>query len=71
MLFLAVWRRVIRILAKTTKIIVNDRGHSPLWLGKLIVMVYYLMWLWHDQVHVRIWNAGHGEVIIYDGRTAW
>ncbi|KAJ5107492.1 hypothetical protein N7456_004167 [Penicillium angulare] len=64
-LFLAFWGRVIRMLAQTTKVVVNDQGHAPLWLGWVIVGVYRLMWLWHDNIHAKIWRLGHGELINY------
>ena len=63
LLFLLFWRRVIRVLARTTKLVVNDGGHCPSWLGHVIVGVYHGMWFWHDWIHSRIWGVGHGELI--------
>ncbi|KAJ5603915.1 hypothetical protein N7537_006871 [Penicillium hordei] len=71
LLFLFFWRRVIQVLARTTKIVVDDSGHCPPWLGQVIVMVYHFMWFWHDHVHSRIWGMGHGDLINYGGRAVW
>lgn len=66
-LFLTFWRSVIRLLAKATKVITDDRGHCPRWLGKAIVVIYNCMWLWHDHVHSRFWGGGDGRIVDYKG----
>ncbi len=66
-LFLAFFRRAVRVLAWSTKLIVNDKGHCPQILGSAIIWFYWFMWSWHDHIHSRLWGSGDGAVLRYDG----
>lgn len=67
-MFLAVFGRAVRVLALTTKLIVNEQGHCPQALGTVIVWFYWFMWIWHDCIHAQIVGRGDGGTISYEGR---
>lgn len=66
--FLALFGRAVRVLAFTTKLIVNEQGHCPRALGTVIIWFYWFMWMWHDCIHTRFCGRGDGGTIGYDGR---
>lgn len=66
LLFLSVFRRAVRLLAFSTKLIVDEKGHCPPLLGTCIVWFYWFMWNWHDRIHAKIWGPGDGGEIRYD-----
>lgn len=66
-LFLGFFARAVRVLAFSTKLIVNEKGHCPRPLGTVIVWFYWGMWAWHDHVHARLWGRGDGGIIRYSG----
>ncbi|KAL2412770.1 Gamma-glutamyl cyclotransferase gliK [Exophiala dermatitidis] len=66
-LFLGFFARAVRVLAYSTKLVVNEKGHCPRPLGTVIVWFYWGMWTWHDYVHARLWGRGDGGIIHYGG----
>ncbi|EHY54824.1 Gamma-glutamyl cyclotransferase gliK [Exophiala dermatitidis] len=66
-LFLGFFARAVRVLAYSTKLVVNEKGHCPRLLGTVIVWFYWGMWTWHDYVHARLWGRGDGGIIHYGG----
>lgn len=53
-------------LARSVRVQVNEKGHCPKWLGRVILTVYGLMWGYHDHVHSKIWERGDGTKLKYD-----
>jgi len=64
-MFLLWWRTVLRFLVRLIKLQLDENGHAPRWLGTVIVMVYGMMWWYHDTLHSRIWGRGDGTKLEY------
>ncbi|KAL9125538.1 MAG: hypothetical protein Q9217_005277 [Psora testacea] len=60
MLFLAFWRPWQRILVRLIRVRVDGNGHCPGWLSGAILILYGLMWGYHDRVHSKICGRGDG-----------
>ncbi|KAL4969529.1 gamma-glutamyl cyclotransferase gliK [Aspergillus stella-maris] len=59
-LFLSMWRPWQRLLVRLIRVKTDENGHSPAWLGWVIITFYGWMWAWHDYLHAGVWGRGDG-----------
>lgn len=38
----------------------TDTGNAPMWVIRLVRLVVFVMWFYHDFIHAPIWGRGDG-----------
>lgn len=59
------WRPFLKQIVRLTTYRVDQDGNCPEWVAILIVVLYNLMWVYHDCVHRKVFTSGDGGKMYY------
>ncbi len=65
-IFQYLWRPLLRRVVRLTEFNVDRAGNCPQWAADMIVLLYNLMWRYHDSMHRQIFGRGDGEKLRFE-----